>query len=279
MSMPATAALRRASVTAAARLMPRTAAVITATRPVRAPSARRDVPSAISLSSLQCHGRLSGQQYPANRPDPACWPKVMFPARNATRTRAPAPHGAACAGTACLAAGTPEMGWSLCRGQRRAPRGLAESWLCHAVSGSHGPRPPKTETDSEAPLCVRRRTWGGLTAPQRSSSEMGSTDCPQTRLASTDDKTSSSRTLTGRIRKDSMNQGTHPEELSAEVLDDVASVVGAEVTVLSRLPGGVTGSRPSPSRPVVPFGELPFLGLATGCGLRSPTRQSGSRGG
>jgi aminoglycoside phosphotransferase (APT) family kinase protein len=36
-----------------------------------------------------------------------------------------------------------------------------------------------------------------------------------------------------------MNQGTHPEELPAEVLADVASVVGAEVTVLSRLPGGV----------------------------------------
>src|SRR5580693_7362858 len=35
-----------------------------------------------------------------------------------------------------------------------------------------------------------------------------------------------------------MNQGTHPEELPAGVLDDVASVVGAEVTVLSRLPGG-----------------------------------------
>src|SRR3954453_8039570 len=38
--------------------------------------------------------------------------------------------------------------------------------------------------------------------------------------------------------EDSMNQGTHPEELLAEVLDDVASVVGAEVTLLSRLPGG-----------------------------------------
>jgi aminoglycoside phosphotransferase (APT) family kinase protein len=38
-----------------------------------------------------------------------------------------------------------------------------------------------------------------------------------------------------------MNQGTHPEELPAEVLDDVASVVGAEVTVLSRLSGGVNG--------------------------------------
>jgi len=36
-----------------------------------------------------------------------------------------------------------------------------------------------------------------------------------------------------------MNQGTHPEELPAEVLDDVASVVGAEVTLLSRLSGGV----------------------------------------
>ena len=36
-----------------------------------------------------------------------------------------------------------------------------------------------------------------------------------------------------------MNQGTHPEELPAEVLDDVASVVGAEVTLLSRLPGGL----------------------------------------
>jgi len=35
-----------------------------------------------------------------------------------------------------------------------------------------------------------------------------------------------------------VNQGTRPEELPAEVLDDVASVVGAEVTLLSRLPGG-----------------------------------------
>jgi len=38
-----------------------------------------------------------------------------------------------------------------------------------------------------------------------------------------------------------MNQGTDPEELPAEVLDDVASVVGAEVTLLSRLPGGLNG--------------------------------------
>src|ERR1700728_1293583 len=52
-------------------------------------------------------------------------------------------------------------------------------------------------------------------------------------------KTSSSDTLTGRIWEDSMNQGTHPEGLPGEILDDVASVVGAEVTVLSRLPGGL----------------------------------------
>jgi aminoglycoside phosphotransferase (APT) family kinase protein len=45
--------------------------------------------------------------------------------------------------------------------------------------------------------------------------------------------------MKSRIWEDSMNQGTHPEELPAEVLDDVASVVGAEVTLLSRLPGGV----------------------------------------
>jgi aminoglycoside phosphotransferase (APT) family kinase protein len=36
-----------------------------------------------------------------------------------------------------------------------------------------------------------------------------------------------------------MNQGSHPEELPAEVLDDVAGVVGAEVTLLGRLPGGL----------------------------------------
>ena len=38
-----------------------------------------------------------------------------------------------------------------------------------------------------------------------------------------------------------MRQGTHREELPAEVLDDVASMVGAEVAVLGRLPGGVNG--------------------------------------
>src|SRR4051794_24344669 len=36
-----------------------------------------------------------------------------------------------------------------------------------------------------------------------------------------------------------MNQGTRPERLPAELLDDVASVVGAEVTLLSRLSGGI----------------------------------------
>jgi len=35
-----------------------------------------------------------------------------------------------------------------------------------------------------------------------------------------------------------MNQGAHPEQLPTEFLDEVASVVGAEVTLLSRLPGG-----------------------------------------
>ena len=38
-----------------------------------------------------------------------------------------------------------------------------------------------------------------------------------------------------------VNPGTHPGELPAEVLDDVARVVGAEVTLLGRLPGGVNG--------------------------------------
>jgi len=35
-----------------------------------------------------------------------------------------------------------------------------------------------------------------------------------------------------------MNQDAHPRELPTEVLADVASVVGAEVTLLDRLPGG-----------------------------------------
>ncbi|HZN13745.1 MAG TPA: phosphotransferase [Acidimicrobiales bacterium] len=35
--------------------------------------------------------------------------------------------------------------------------------------------------------------------------------------------------------------GTYPEDLPAEVLDDVTSVIGAEVTLLGRLSGGVNG--------------------------------------
>jgi hypothetical protein len=38
-----------------------------------------------------------------------------------------------------------------------------------------------------------------------------------------------------------MSRGTHTEELLAEVMDDVVRVVGAEVTLLSRLPGGLNG--------------------------------------
>ena len=41
--------------------------------------------------------------------------------------------------------------------------------------------------------------------------------------------------------EDSMNPGTRPEELPAEVLDDVARVVGGEVTLLRRLSGGING--------------------------------------
>jgi hypothetical protein len=38
-----------------------------------------------------------------------------------------------------------------------------------------------------------------------------------------------------------MNQSTRPEEMPADVLDDVAGAVGAEVTLLGRLTGGVNG--------------------------------------
>ncbi len=38
-----------------------------------------------------------------------------------------------------------------------------------------------------------------------------------------------------------MKEGIDPDELPAGVLDDVAGVVGQEVTVLGRLPGGVNG--------------------------------------
>jgi hypothetical protein len=43
------------------------------------------------------------------------------------------------------------------------------------------------------------------------------------------------------MTREPMNQETRPEELPAEVLRDVAEVVGAEVTHLDRLPGGVNG--------------------------------------
>ena len=43
------------------------------------------------------------------------------------------------------------------------------------------------------------------------------------------------------LGREPMNLAIRPEELPAEVLDDVAGVVGAEVTLLSRLPGGVNG--------------------------------------
>jgi hypothetical protein len=38
-----------------------------------------------------------------------------------------------------------------------------------------------------------------------------------------------------------MSQGTPPDELPADVLDDVAGALGAEVTSLRRLAGGVNG--------------------------------------
>src|SRR3954469_23643660 len=54
--------------------------------------------------------------------------------------------------------------------------------------------------DHDKPELVQAAERGQVRAdegtPQRSSSEMGSTDCPQTRPASIDDKTSSSHTLT-----------------------------------------------------------------------------------
>ncbi|MFI2365382.1 phosphotransferase [Promicromonospora sp. NPDC019610] len=46
---------------------------------------------------------------------------------------------------------------------------------------------------------------------------------------------------TRRCGHEPMNQGTPPEELPTEVLDDVASAVRAEVTRVSRLPGGING--------------------------------------
>jgi hypothetical protein len=66
MSVPATAAPRRASVTAAAHPMPRAAPVITATGPVRSPGARWGAPSSISMSSLS-RARLCRPRYPVSR--------------------------------------------------------------------------------------------------------------------------------------------------------------------------------------------------------------------
>lgn len=41
------------------------------------------------------------------------------------------------------------------------------------------------------------------------------------------------------MNEDIMNQAPHPDALPAEVLDDVARVVGADVSFLNRLPGGL----------------------------------------
>src|SRR5215207_6536812 len=74
----------------------------------------------------------------------------------------------------------------------------------------------------------------------------GSTSATGRRCPSQADRRSGRSTIGASVLRhwiceDSMNQGTHPEELPAEVLDDVATVVGAEVTLLSRLSGGVNG--------------------------------------
>ena len=53
-----------------------------------------------------------------------------------------------------------------------------------------------------------------------------------------------------------MSQGAHAEEPPAEVLDDVASVVGAEVCLLGRLPGGVNGGA---MRVQLPGGSIAVL--------------------
>lgn len=45
--------------------------------------------------------------------------------------------------------------------------------------------------------------------------------------------------MTGAPVPQPMNEGARPEELPAEVLADVASAVGTQVTLLARLPGGI----------------------------------------
>src|SRR5438067_297550 len=77
-------------------------------------------------------------------------------------------------------------------------------------------------------------------APNGSTSATGRC-CPSQADSRSGRSTIGASVLRHWICEDRMNQGTHPEELPAEVLDDVASVVGAEVALLSRLPGGVNG--------------------------------------
>src|SRR3954451_12458031 len=77
-------------------------------------------------------------------------------------------------------------------------------------------------------------------APNGSTAASGSC-CPSQAGSRSRRSTIDARMSRHWLGEDSMNQGTHPEALPAEVLDDVASVVGAEVTLLGRLPGGVNG--------------------------------------
>src|SRR5437764_5316531 len=77
-------------------------------------------------------------------------------------------------------------------------------------------------------------------APNGSTSATGRC-CPSQADSRSGRSTSGASVLKHSICEDRMNQGTHPEELPAEGLDDVASVVGAAVTLLSRLPGGING--------------------------------------
>jgi len=100
----------------------------------------------------------------ANRPDPACWPNVTFPARNATRTRAAGPHGATYAGRACVALPQELVRWAGHFAADSAERREAWQNLGRATRsvGSRGPRPPTTETDGEvrnrqSPLSPRTR--------------------------------------------------------------------------------------------------------------------------
>src|ERR671916_48098 len=77
-------------------------------------------------------------------------------------------------------------------------------------------------------------------APNGSTSATGRC-CPSQADSRSGRSTIGASVLRHWICEDSMNQGTHPEELPAEVLDDVAGVVGVKLTLLSRLAGGVNG--------------------------------------